>query len=308
MTGWLPGAVIGMIGGLGFWLIAWTWSRRRITLVERVAPYVRERPRGSRLLRAAEPSAFGPLGTVFRPLVRDLSRALERLGSTEVSVRQRLREAGRTISVEQFRIEQVAWGSLGAGLGLVLALIVAARGGDLIAGIVLVLIGGITGALGADFMLGQAAKRRTERILQELPDIAELTALAVGAGESPSRALQRIASLSDGELALEFEDVVSRTRAGVPFTRALEELSARTTSPELARFADSIVVATERGTPLATVLRAQAVDLREGARARLMEIAGTKEIGMLAPVTFLILPVTALFAFFPMLALLQVGP
>ncbi len=307
MSNWMIGVLIGSVGGLGFWLIAWTWSRRRITLAERVAPYVRERPRGSRLLAATEPSAFGPLGTAVRPLLKDLSRALERFGSSEDSIRSRLRHAGRTISVEQFRLEQVAWGSVGAGVALAIALAIAARGGSLGAGVVLVAIGAATGALGADYLLSQAARRRTEQILRELPDIAELAALAVGAGESPMRALERISRISTGELSGEFEDVVARTKTGVPFTRALEELSARTTSPELARFADAIVVASERGTPLAAVLRAQAADIREAARAHLMEVGGTKEIAMMAPVVFLVLPITVIFALFPGLAVLQVG-
>nr|NLD39990.1 pilus assembly protein TadB [Actinomycetales bacterium] len=307
MSAWITGALIGLVGGVGFWLIAWTWSRHRITLVERVAPYVRERTRGSRLLEASEPSAFGPIGRALRPLLRDLSRALERLGSSESTIRTRLREAGRTISVEQFRVEQVAWGSVGAVIALIVALAIAARGGNLMAGIVLVVIGGVSGALGADYVLSQAAKRRTELIIQELPDVAELAALAVGAGESPVRALERIARISQGEVSVEFRDVVARTKTGVPFVRALEELSARTTSPELARFSDAIVVASERGTPLAAVLRAQAADLREGARARLLEVGGTKEIAMMAPVVFLVLPITVVFALFPGLAVLQVG-
>ncbi|MDO5494450.1 MAG: type II secretion system F family protein [bacterium] len=307
MSSWALGAAIGALGGLGIWMIAWTWSRRQITLVERVAPYVRERNRGSRLLAATEPSAFGPIGTALRPLLSDLSRTLERLGSSESSIRTRLHEAGRTLSVEQFRLEQVAWGSGGAAVGLLAALAVAARGGSLLAALVLVVVGAAVGALGADYMLSQAAARRTERILQELPDLAELAALAVGAGESPARALERIARISSGELATEFGDVAARTRAGVSFTRALEELSARTSSVDLARFTDAIVVATERGTPLAAVLRGQASDLREAARARLMEIGGTKEIAMVAPIVFLILPITVIFALFPGLAVLRVG-
>ncbi|HZK05800.1 MAG TPA: type II secretion system F family protein [Actinomycetaceae bacterium] len=308
MTGWVLGALIGAIGGAGFWLITWTWSRRRITLAERVAPYSRERPRGSRLLQSdAEPSPFGPFAAALRPLVQDLSRGLERLGSSEVTIAARLREAGRTTTVEQFRLEQVAWACLGGGAGLILALAVAARGGNLVAGVVLVAVGALGSALAADYSLSIAARRRTERILAELPDLAELAALAVGAGESPAKALERVSSASNGELATEFGDVVARSRTGVPFTRALEELANRTTSPELARFADAIVVATERGTPLAAVLRAQAADLRESARARLLEVGGNKELWMMAPVVFLVLPITVIFALFPGLAMLQVG-
>ena len=60
-----------------------------------------------------------------------------------------------------------------------------------------------------------------------------------------------------------------------------------------------MVVAVERGTPLAEVLRAQAQDVREAGRRALMEAGGRKEIAMMVPVVFLVLPVTVLFAVFP---------
>ena len=51
--------------------------------------------------------------------------------------------------------------------------------------------------------------------------------------------------------------------------------------------------------PLAEVLRAQAADVREAGKRRLLEAGGRKEIAMMIPVVFLVLPVTVLFALFP---------
>ena len=50
---------------------------------------------------------------------------------------------------------------------------------------------------------------------------------------------------------------------------------------------------------LAEVLRAQAADVREAGKRRLLEAGGRKEIAMMVPVVFLVLPVTVLFALFP---------
>ena len=47
------------------------------------------------------------------------------------------------------------------------------------------------------------------------------------------------------------------------------------------------------------VLRAQAQDVRESGRRAVMEEGGRKEIAMMAPVVFFVLPVTILFAFYP---------
>ena len=66
-----------------------------------------------------------------------------------------------------------------------------------------------------------------------------------------------------------------------------------------------MVIAAERGTPLAEVLRAQAQDVREAGRRAVMEAGGRKEIAMMIPVVFLVLPVTVLFAVFPGFAFLR---
>jgi tight adherence protein C len=92
---------------------------------------------------------------------------------------------------------------------------------------------------------------------------------------------------------------MARTHAGTPITTALTELAERTTLDAFARFLQGIVVALERGTPLADLLRAQAVDVREVGKRALLEAGGRKEISMMLPVVFLLLPVTVLFALYP---------
>ena len=136
-------------------------------------------------------------------------------------------------------------------------------------------------------------------MLQEFPTIAELLALAVTAGEGPVGALERVTRLSAGELSRELGRALADARAGATLVQALEGVAARTTLPALARFVDGVAIAIERGTPLAEVLRAQAVDVREASKRQLLESAGRKEIAMMVPVVFLVLPVTVLFALFP---------
>jgi tight adherence protein C len=70
---------------------------------------------------------------------------------------------------------------------------------------------------------------------------------------------------------------------------------------------EQVTGALERGTPLAEVLRAQAQDSRDEAKRELLEVAGKKEVAMLVPLVFLILPVTILFAIFPGIFVLQLG-
>lgn len=79
----------------------------------------------------------------------------------------------------------------------------------------------------------------------------------------------------------------------------------RTGSPDVERFVDGLIVSLERGTPLAEVLRAQAADARAADRRTLMEIAGRKDVAMLIPVVFFILPTVVLIALFPGIRSLQ---
>ena len=93
--------------------------------------------------------------------------------------------------------------------------------------------------------------------------------------------------------------MLAAIRTGEPVGAAFDALAATTGLPLVARFAQGIAVAVERGTPLADVLHAQAADVREAGRRELIEIAARKEVFMMVPVVFLVLPVTVLFAFWP---------
>jgi tight adherence protein C len=77
--------------------------------------------------------------------------------------------------------------------------------------------------------------------------------------------------------------------------------------PALTRAVDQLVGALERGTPLVGVFRSQAHDSRDDAKRQLIEAAGRKEVAMLVPLVFLILPVTIAFAIFPGILVLQLG-
>ena len=118
----------------------------------------------------------------------------------------------------------------------------------------------------------------------EFPTIAELLALAVAAGEGAVGALDRVTRLSSGHLSTELARCLADARAGANLPTALQGLADRTGLISLSRFVDGIVVAVERGTPLAEVLRAQAQDVREAGRRHVMEEGGRKEITMMIPV------------------------
>ena len=59
--------------------------------------------------------------------------------------------------------------------------------------------------------------------------------------------------------------------------------------------------------PAQRVFATQAADAREDAKRTLIERAGRKEIYMLFPLVFLILPLSVLFAVFPGIFMLRLG-
>ncbi len=299
----LLGMGLGLVAASGILLaVRAAPPLRPIRLEDRLAPYLRDTPTPSRLLSLAPPS--GMTGLVRRlagPWIADSARAVDRLLGGRASVRRRLSALGSDDTVEDFRIEQVIWGVLGLAAGAVLALAFTTLSGtlNLISVTLLCGAGLLGGVLGRDWWLTQEVTKREQVMLAEFPIVAELLALAVTAGESPVGAIDRVCRLSGGQLGKELAETLGRARAGTPLVEALQGLVERTSLAPLARFVDGLIVALERGTPLAEVLRAQAADVREAGKRELLDSGGRKEIAMMVPVVFLILPVTVLFALFP---------
>ena len=284
-------------------------ASRRPTLDDRLEPYLRDTPRPSSLLsRPAPPRGPFGFGELFAPYV-------SRLGA-EGGVRPRRRarrwhvassRAGhrRTSSVSApSRSCSAPLGGIG-GLVFTAVVAVAQRRFPVPVLVSMVLVGVLGGIAGRDYLLSRAAARREARMLTEFPTVAELLALAVSAGEGAVGALERVCRLSRGELSDELRRCLADARAGANLPTALQGLADRTGLMSLTRFVDGIVVAVERGTPLADVLRAQAQDVREDGRRTLMEQGGRKEIYMMVPIVFLTLPVTVLFALYPGLSFLH---
>ena len=305
MTSVAAGALLGLAFGGGLVL---TWSRlpfrQRPTLDARLAPYVgelsAEAMRRRYLDDARTVTPWPTLERLVRPYLARGADLLERILGGGASVRRRLDQAGSTLSLHEFRIEQLIWAttSFGVAVGVSLLLISSGAGSPALL-LVFCAACGVGGVVARDHLLTKAIRDREQRMLAEFPTIADLLALSVAAGEGPVGALERVSRLSTGELARELARALADARTGSGLISALDRIAERTTLAPLGRFVDGVVVAVERGTPLADVLRAQAADVREARKRNLLEIGGRKEIAMMIPVVFLVLPVTILFALYP---------
>ena len=312
MSSYLPWALLcGSGTGLGLWLVlahlpAW----RPAAFADRIAPHIRVGLRSSRMLQDSWQSdeAKPALAQLAAPLLARARRLASRSTLSTSALRKRLDAAGVRTSVLDFRAQQLICALLGLAAGAALMVLVAfQRPVALLAGVLVAAVCGATGYLLRDWWLGEQVRRRARSILTQFPTVAEVLALTVGAGESTTGAIERIARICHGVIGDEFTRTLNDIRAGTPMTEALEHMAGRMQIGAMTRFVDAIVVATERGTPLAQVLRDQAQDVRDAAKRELMEAAGKREINMMVPVVFGVLPITVLFAVFPGLALLEMS-
>ncbi|MET1044546.1 MAG: type II secretion system F family protein [Microbacteriaceae bacterium] len=306
--GWAVLAGLGL--GLGLWVLASTVPRLgRPRLIDRVAPYVLDVSEAARQRLARRTADPLPLfGLVLAPVVGPARRMLASVLGGASTIETRLRQAGSPLTVDGYRSSQLVWLVSGAILGVTLAV----AGSRLqpvglpMAGAVVLVTAGL-GVLARDLVLKQAAARRVARIESELPTMLEFLTLSLSAGEGILDALRRVSRVSRGEIAAELARVVAEVNAGVPLADSLHALAWSLRVPAFSRVVEQLTGALERGTPLADVLRAQAQDSRDDAKRHLLEVAGKKEVAMLVPVVFLILPVTVAFAIYPGIAVLQLG-
>lgn len=295
--------VLGTALGVGVCLLlslAPRWGAP--TLARRIAPYIRDvtDPRGLTL-------PAGPRALDAASLWRGVQLRFSRVAGGDEAITRRLRQAGWGMDAAAFRGRQLAWsiaGLVAGGIGVV-ALVLAGRGSASLG--LLPPLAAIGAAFACDAWLTRAARARVSRIEEELPTVLEFLALCLSAGEGILDSLRRVSDVGAGELTGELRGVVVAVGTGSPLPEALGRLSGSLQISGLSRAIDQLAAAIDRGAPLAHVLHAQALDSREDAKRGLIERAGRKEIYMLVPLVFLILPLSVLFAVFPGIFLLRLG-
>ncbi|MET0990404.1 MAG: type II secretion system F family protein [Glaciihabitans sp.] len=296
--------------GVGLWLLVSLVPRlRRPSLLARIAPSVFD-------VAPAARESFG------QPSVNPLPVFSVLLGGPRARLRQlldvaaggrdvtalRLRQAGLPLSVEQFRSQQLVWAAVAGSVGLIATSVIGqTRPIPVLVTVAAAVLAAAGGFVARDIHLQRRAKARSARMAAELPAVLEFLTLSLSAGEGTLDAIRRVARVSRGELAAELAAVTRGVASGLPLAGTLTELARVLQLPAFTRAVEQITGALERGTPLAEVLRAQAQDTRDDAKRALLELAGKKEVAMLVPLVFLILPITILFAIFPGIFVLQMG-
>lgn len=298
------GLLLGVLWGLGLLLmLASLPSWRRPSLTERVAPFAgKVLPGAQRRTKYGMWSIWAPIFSGWQHHVQRIASALfSLLTGDDSALKNRLQIAGIEVSVARYRITQVMWLLTGSTMGVAVwgVALTLGKAPRSIAVMLLVSLAAISAVLAHDWLLTRRIALRRDRMAAELPATAELLALAIAAGESPTAALARVGRVSSGLLADQFVVAAQAARSGESMISVLKTMARTADLPALTRMVDAMTIATNRGTPLGDVLRAQAADLRAETSRLIIESAGRKEIAMLLPVVFLVMPTVVVVALFP---------
>lgn len=303
-------AVLGIVLGIGLWLIVLSTPRvGAAPLHERIAPYVADI--SEQAFRDVTRRSHNPLpwlGGASSTASRMVSRLSNLIPQPSAADELSLRQAASTLSADEFRARRTIW-LLAGGVGgaVITGLLAQVTAVSLLGALLLPLVGALAGYMLCNNNLQRQARRRVSQLTEQVPAIWEFLALSVSAGESLPDALHRVARIGHGALVDEITAVVAQADLGVPIGYALQRMATELHVPSLSRGVDQLIGSLDRGTPIVAVLRDQAQDAREDSKRRLLESAGKKEVAMLVPLVFLILPVTIVFAVYPGLVVIQAG-
>jgi tight adherence protein C len=141
------------------------------------------------------------------------------------------------------------------------------------------------------FLLKRAATRRADEIDSELPHFVDQLAIAIEAGMSFDAAVTYLVEAGEGPLAEELGRVMTELRVGESRHAALKRFAERVGSEDALAFANAVLASDQLGSPLASILRSQAADLRNRRQMHAEERAQKAPVKMLFPIAIFILPV-----------------
>ena len=140
---------------------------------------------------------------------------------------------------------------------------------------------------------------KQSEINEELVSILQMLSIMVSAGESPMSAMKYVSKRSEGILPSLIKQSFMKYEDGRTLTQTLDFIATATGSSQVRRLTNSIQIAIHRGTPILEVLNNQVLALNKQINFNLMKLSGKREITLLIPVVFLILPVSISFAIWP---------
>ena len=158
-----------------------------------------------------------------------------------------------------------------------------------------------------DVLEGRLISRKRLRLATSaLPEILDLMAVSLAAGDGIYGAISRVAPRANGVLADSLQETLASLELGGELEVELNRLAKRLPQSQIIEFTSKLSIALRRGTPLSLMLTSLAESARAEHRNHLLKQVGRNETRMLIPLVFLILPITVIFAVFPSLQLFTI--
>jgi tight adherence protein C len=161
------------------------------------------------------------------------------------------------------------------------------------------LIGALAGFVLPDISLLMKARKRTNEIEKQLPDVVDLMRLCLLAGLSFEATTARISVALDGPLAEEIGSLNLAVRLGKSRLQALAELMERSESKQLRQVIGALMQVERLGVSVNAALNELARESREVRRANLREKGQKVAVKILMPL---------LFCFLPAMMIIVLGP
>lgn len=290
--------VLALCGWLGAVLVlsSTRWARRP-ALGRRMAPY---RP-VTGATTAPPASSTASLRDALGELARDVGDAVARAAGIGRDTERRLDRADSDLTVGELRTRQVTWA----------VVTLAAAGGAAVAlGLpgpvaLLVLVAAPTVAfLVPEQQLDAIGARRRERLVLELPVIAEQLGMLLATGHSLTGAVGRIATRGSGVAADDLGRVAARIRQGLGEHEALAEWADRVDVPALHRLVAVLALHRQAG-DLGRLIGEEARSMRLESHRHLLEVIERRSQQVWIPVTVAALVPGLLFLSVPFIEALR---
>ncbi|MGK2939081.1 MAG: type II secretion system F family protein [Solirubrobacteraceae bacterium] len=236
----------------------------------------------SRQARPARRDRRGPLLHLVATIGR---QAAVRGGATGPGLAARLAAAGTPLGLTPADLAALKAGTALVGLGLV-AVWSQVLPGRL--GVAATALAPAAGFWLPDLLLSRRAVSRRRVLEREVADVLDLLRVAVGAGQSPDRALRDVAGYRGGMLGDELGRTAGQIELGVPRAKALESLAARCPIEPIAALVAALGRADRHGAPLDEALASLAAQARAD-RARLAQEAGARAAPQIQLIVALVL-------------------
>jgi tight adherence protein C len=241
--------------------------------------------------RSTRPTAGEPNAFQSKEIAREIgTRLLERLQTDQIrELRQLLNSAGLYNTTVAQYLGYRALSMVGVPAGVLVLFLL---GGSLgVVGVLFVIVAAGIGFVLPKSVVEHLARKRTERIDYEVPELVDLLVTTIEAGIGFGSALQLSARRVRDPLGSELRLTLGEQSMGLTMNEALQNMLERTNrSASMRAFVQAIVQGETMGVSMGRTLRDLAVDMRKRRKQAAEEKAQKAPIKLLFPLTFLILP------------------